>query len=43
MTPAIRTLIVNTLQAHPASATDIERIQTALQITVSSPDGAMQK
>ncbi len=43
MTPAIRSLIISTLQAHPASASDIERIQTALQITVSSPDGAMQK
>ena len=43
MTPAIRALIVATLESHPASATDIERIQTALMITVSSPDGAMQR
>ncbi len=43
MTPATRSLIVGTLQSHPASATDIERVQTALEITVSSPDGAMQK
>ena len=43
MTTATRSLIVSTLQTHPASATDIERVQTALEITVSSPDGAMQK
>ena len=43
MTPAIRALIVSTLQSLPASATDVERIQTALQVTIASPDGAMQK
>jgi uncharacterized protein (DUF1800 family) len=43
MTPAMSALIVTTLQALPASSTDVERIQTAFQLTVSSPDGAMQK
>ena len=43
LTTATRTQIIATLAALPAAATDLERIQTAIQFTVTAPDGALQK
>jgi uncharacterized protein (DUF1800 family) len=43
MTTATRTQIIATLNSFAASATDLERVQTALQLVITSPDGALQK
>ena len=43
MTAATRTLLLSTLQAMPAAAADLERVQTALQFTLTSADSAIQK
>jgi hypothetical protein len=43
MTAATRTQIITTLNSFAATATDLERVQTAIQFSVSSPDGALQK
>jgi uncharacterized protein (DUF1800 family) len=43
MTAATRAQIISTLTAFAATATDLERVQTAIQFTVTSPDGALQK
>jgi hypothetical protein len=43
MTATTRTQIITTLNSFAATATDLERVQTAIQFTVSSPDGALQK
>jgi uncharacterized protein (DUF1800 family) len=43
MTAATRAQIVATLQALPATTPDLDRVQTALQFTITSPDGAVQK
>jgi uncharacterized protein (DUF1800 family) len=43
MTPATRSQIIATLNSFAATATDLERVQTAIQFTVNSPDGALQK
>lgn len=43
MTAGTRALIVSTLQTHPATATDLERVQTALQLAVLLADGAVQR
>jgi uncharacterized protein (DUF1800 family) len=43
MTAATRTQIITTLNSFAATATDLERVHTAIQFTVNSPDGALQK
>lgn len=43
MSPALRALITSTLNGLPAVATDLERIQTAIQLAAFSPDGAVQR
>jgi hypothetical protein len=43
MTTATRTQIITTLNSLAPTATDLERMQTALQLVVCSPDGALQK
>jgi hypothetical protein len=43
MSTATRTQIVSTLTSLATTATDIERVQTALHLVVVSPDGALQK
>jgi hypothetical protein len=43
MTTATRTQIITTLNSFAATATDLERIHTAIHFTVGSPDGALQK
>ncbi len=43
MTVATRAQIVTTLNSFASTATDLERVQTAIQFTVNSPDGALQK
>jgi uncharacterized protein (DUF1800 family) len=43
MTPALRSLIAATLGALPPVATDLERVQTAVQLALLSPDGATQR
>jgi uncharacterized protein (DUF1800 family) len=43
MTTATRTQIITTLNSFAATATDLERVHTAIQFTVGSPDGALQK
>ncbi|MEO5958617.1 MAG: DUF1800 family protein, partial [Opitutaceae bacterium] len=43
MTAATHAQIVATLNSFPAAATDLERVQTAIQFTITSPDGALQK
>ena len=43
MSAGTRTSIVASLQALPATATDRDRVQTALHFTIISPDGALQK
>jgi len=43
MTAATRTQIIATLNSFAATATDLERVTTAIQFTICSPDGALQK
>ncbi len=43
MTTATRTQILTTLNSFASTATDLERVQTALQFTITSPDSAVQK
>lgn len=43
MTSATRAQIISTLNSFAATATDLERVTTAIQFTISSPDGALQK
>ena len=43
MTTATRTQIITTINSFAATATDLERVHTAIQFTVGSPDGALQK
>lgn len=43
MSTSARTIIVNALQSLPAATADLERIKTAIQLVVSSPDSALQK
>ena len=43
MTSATRAQIISTLGTLPAASTDLERVQTALQFTVTSPDSAIQR
>ena len=43
MTAATRNHVTTTLSALPAAATDLERVQTAIQLVISLPDGALQK
>ena len=43
MTAATRARIVTALTALPTTATDTERVQTAIQFTLTSPSGAVQK
>ena len=43
MTATTRAQIIATLNSFAATATDLERVQTAIQFTVCSPDGALQK
>jgi uncharacterized protein (DUF1800 family) len=43
MTAATRARILGTLTALPASATDLQRVQTALQLTFTSPSGVVQR
>jgi len=43
MTTGTRTLVINALNEHPAASTDLERVQSAIQFVVTSPDGAFQR
>ena len=43
MSAATRAQIIATLNSLAAAATDTERVQTAIQFTITSPDGALQK
>jgi uncharacterized protein (DUF1800 family) len=43
MTTATRSQLVTTLNALPTAATDLERVKTAIHLTVGSPDAALQK
>ena len=43
MTTATRNQIIATLNSFAATATDLERVHTAIQFTVGSADGALQK
>lgn len=43
MTTATRAQIISTLNSFAATATDLERVQTAIQLTITSPDGALKK
>ena len=43
MTPAIRTLILNTLKSLPGTVSALDLVQTAVQLAYDSPDGATQK
>jgi hypothetical protein len=43
MTTTTRTQIVNMLQTFPTAATDTERVQAAIMVTVISPDSSLQK
>lgn len=43
MSAATQAQLVNMLQSAPTSATDADRVRTAIHITVASPDGALQK
>lgn len=43
MTSATRAQIISTLNSFAATATDLERVTTAIQFTICSPDGALQK
>jgi hypothetical protein len=43
MTAATRTQILAGIQALPASADDTAKVQTALHLTIFSPEGAFQK
>jgi len=43
MTVATRSQIAATLSSLTTTATDLERVQTAIQLTITSPDGSLQK
>ncbi len=43
MSAGTRTAIINGLSAMPTAATDLERVQSALQLVLVSADGAVQK
>ncbi len=43
MTAGTRAQILTAMAAMPAAAADLERVQTAIQFVITSPDGALQK
>jgi hypothetical protein len=43
MTASTRAQVISTLNGFAATATDLERVTTAIEFTITSPDGALQK
>ena len=43
MTAGTRAAIIAGLDAHPTAATDLERVKSAIQLVLLSPDGALQR